>query len=123
MSDFCLIDLPKFSDERGELVVMQRALPFEPKRVFWISGADGYTRGGHRHHVNRQGLIALAGSVDVVMHDGLRRDTITLDRPNRCLIVEPEDWHTMTFGRGAILLVFASEPYDVSDYIDEDYPA
>ena len=122
MSDFRVIDLPAFADARGQLVVMQQAIPFEPKRIFWITGADGHTRGGHRHHVTRQALIAVAGSVDILMHDGRRRETIALDRANRCLIVEPDDWHTMSFGPGSILLVFASAPYDVKDYIDEDYP-
>lgn len=121
MSTFRVIDLPTFRDSRGELVPLQDALPFEVRRMFWIFGADGHTRGGHRHHVNRQALVAMAGSVSVLMHDGRRRETIVLDHPNRCLIVEPDDWHTMTFGPGAVLLVFASARYDVADYIDEDY--
>lgn len=121
MSEFRIIDLPTFSDPRGRLVVMEQALPFPPRRLFWISDADGQTRGGHRHHVTRQALVALAGSVSVFMHDGRRRDTIVLDRPSRCLIVEPDDWHTMTFSAGAILLVLASTPYDVNDYIDAEY--
>ena len=123
MSDFKVIELPEFSDARGQLVVMEKALPFPPRRVFWIGGADGQTRGGHRHHVTRQALVALSGSVSVLMRDGRHEDTIVLDRPSRCLLVEPDDWHTMTFGPGAILLVLASVPYDVNDYIDEDYPA
>ena len=122
MSDFTIIKLPEFSDARGQLVVMEKVLPFSPQRVFWISGADGQTRGGHRHRVTRQALIAVAGSVAVLMHDGKRLETVTLDRPNQCLLVEPDDWHTMTFSAGAILLVLASAPYDARDYIHENYP-
>jgi hypothetical protein len=36
-------------------------------------------------------------------------------------LVEPKDWHTMTFGVGAVLLVMSSQPYDRSEYIDTPY--
>ena len=46
--------------------------------------------------------------------------TYTLDSPNQCLILEPEDWHTMDgFSKDSILLVFASEFFDADDYIYE----
>jgi len=122
MSEFRVLDLPSHADARGVLVAMERALPFEVRRVFWISGADGQVRGGHRHHVNRLALVAVTGRVDIFMNDGRKREVVVLDRPSRCLLVEPDDWHTMTFGPGSSLLVFASEPYDVADYIDEEYP-
>lgn len=122
MSEFKVFDLPGHRDSRGQLVVLEQALPFVPCRVFWITGSDGQLRGGHRHHRTRQALVAVAGRVVVAMHDGRHRDSITLEAPNRCLLVEPDDWHTMAFGPGAILLVFASTPYDRNDYIDEDYP-
>lgn len=121
MSEFKTLDLPAFADSRGRLTVMQKALPFEAKRVFWIDGADGQTRGGHRHHTTRQALVAIVGRVVVFMDDGRHQAEIVLDRPNICLLVEPDDWHTMAFGPGAILLVFASQPYDVKDYIDQRY--
>lgn len=121
MSNFQVLELPTFKDKRGQLVPMQDVLPFAVQRMFWIFDAAGQTRGGHRHHVNRQALIAMSGSVAVLMHDGRHRAVITLDRPNHCLIVEPDDWHTMTFSAGAVLLVMASARYDVGDYIDEDY--
>ena len=39
-------------------------------------------------------------------------------------MLELEDWHTMDkFSPGCVLLVFASEPYDVGDYIDAPYPS
>jgi hypothetical protein len=45
-----------------------------------------------------------------------------LQTPGQCLLVEPEDWHTMTFGKEAVLLVMASHLFDKNDYIDEGYP-
>lgn len=121
MSDFRLLNLPAFADPRGHLTVLQQVLPFDIRRVFWITGADGHTRGGHRHHTTRQALIAVSGRVTVLMDDGHHRQDVLLESPNQCLIVEPDDWHTMTFASGAALLVFASQLYDVKDYIDEAY--
>ena len=52
----------------------------------------------------------------------LDNGNVILDNPNKCLIVEPEDWHTMdNFSKDAVLLVLASEYYDASDYIDKPY--
>lgn len=116
-----VLDLPTFSDPRGVLTVLDRALPFVPVRTYWIYGADGHTRGGHRHHRTRQALVALCGTVSIFMHDGVASGDILLDAPSRCLLVEPRHWHTMTFGVGSILLVLSSEPYDRADYIDEPY--
>lgn len=102
--------------------MLQDALPFEIRRTFWITGADGHTRGGHRHHITRQALVALGGKVTVFMDDGEHHREVVLDRPDLCLVIEPDDWHTMTFEPGSVLLVLASQPYDRADYIDERYP-
>ena len=121
MSNFTLINLPTFSGHLGNLTVLEKVLPFEVNRVYWIYGADGRCRGGHRHAVTRQALIAIAGSVEIYLCDGASSKSIMLDRPEKCLIVEPEDWHKMTFGANSILLVMASHCYDKDDYIDDQY--
>jgi mannose-6-phosphate isomerase-like protein (cupin superfamily) len=100
---------------------MENKLPFAVARSYWIYGADGQTRGGHRHTHTRQALVALSGEVHVYMNDGVVSETIGLTAPNQCLIVEPKDWHTMTFGAGSVLLVMSSHPYDRSEYIDTPY--
>ena len=52
------------------------------------------------------------------MNDGVTEETILLGHPGQCLLVEPKDWHTMTFSNGAVLLVMASHSYDRREYID-----
>lgn len=121
MTHFAILDLPTFIDSRGALTVLEGALPFPVVRTYWIYAADGQTRGGHRHMHTRQALIAISGTVSIYMNDGITEDTITLSRPGQCLLVEPKDWHTMTFGSGAALLVMSSHPYDRSEYIDTPY--
>ena len=122
MSHFILRHLPTYTDSRGALTVQERALPFEVVRSYWIYDADGQTRGGHRHTITRQALVALNGTVSIYMNDGIAEETIVLNHPSQCLIVEPKDWHTMTFGENAVLLVMSSHLYDRSEYIDAPYP-
>lgn len=121
MTKFTVLELPRYADSRGVLTVLDGVLPFPAQRLYWIHGVEGQVRGGHRHHKTRQGLIAVSGVVSVYLNDGKHSDIVVLDSPHKCLIVEPEDWHTMTFTEGSVLLVLASQPYDVNDYIDTKY--
>lgn len=121
MDNFKVLDLPTFMDQRGGLSVLDGVLPFSLSRIYWIYGADGNVRGGHRHHVTHQALIAVHGAVTVHMDDGVHIENILLNSPSQCLLVEPKDWHTMSFGSDSVLLVIASHPYDKNDYIDEGY--
>ena len=61
------------------------------------------------------------GTVSIYMNDGVTQETIELISPSQCLLVEPKDWHTMTFGPSAILMVLSSHSYDRSEYIDTPY--
>ncbi len=121
MSHFIVLNLPTFVDSRGSLTVLERALPFEVIRSYWIYGADGQTRGGHRHTYTRQALVAISGVVSMYMNNGIMEDTIVLKYPSQCLLVEPKDWHTMTFSKNSVLLVMSSHSYDRSEYIDTPY--
>ena len=116
------LSVPTFSSELGHLTACETILPFSAVRTFWIYGvpANGI-RGGHRHKSTRQALIAINGHVSVFLEDENNSTTIDLANPSECLIVEPEDWHTMEFGESAILLVMASTMYDANDYIYERY--
>lgn len=118
---FKLITLPSFTNEKGSLTVLENILPFEVKRIYWIYGADGQTRGGHRHVKTCQALVAVHGTVEVYMNDGINQENILLDNPGLCLIVDPKDWHTMKFFDYSVLLVMASLPYHIEDYIDTPY--
>ncbi|MEM4655053.1 MAG: FdtA/QdtA family cupin domain-containing protein, partial [Thermosphaera sp.] len=79
-------------------------------------------RGGHRHKKNMQALIAVSGKCEVFVNDGEKKQTFSLDQPNKMLILECKDWHTMDkFSKDCVLIVLASEYYDKNDYIDEEY--
>lgn len=116
-----ILNLPTFKDERGFLTVLEDSLPFHIKRTFWIYGADGHKRGGHRHKETRQALISLSGEVILNINNGLEQMCFSLNKPSTCIIIEPEDWHTMTFTKNSILLIFASHEHNKKDYINTPY--
>jgi dTDP-4-dehydrorhamnose 3,5-epimerase-like enzyme len=117
-----LIDLRTFIDARGNLTVVEKVLPFEIKRVFYIYGVDDSVRGGHRHIKTVQAAICLQGSCRINCHDGHEALDYLLDKPSKCLILYPEDYHTMDqFTDDAILMVFASDYFDPADYIHTPY--
>lgn len=122
MSISKIVNLPTFGDERGKLTVAERFIPFDIKRVYYIYGAEE-KRGGHRHANTHQALICINGSCEIYMNDGQRETTVLLDSPDKCLLLDKDEWHTMDkFTKGSILLVLSSTPYDVNDYIDAKYP-
>ncbi|MBD3750392.1 MAG: FdtA/QdtA family cupin domain-containing protein [Sphingobacteriales bacterium] len=119
-----LISLKTFTDQRGNLTVIEKSIPFEIKRIFYIYGVDSSVRGGHRHHQTRQAAICIKGSCTIFNHDGEHTQEFQLDTPSKCLILEPKDWHQMyNFSEDAILMVLASEYFDANDYIYEKYPS
>ena len=117
-----MIDLKTFTDKRGNLTVIEKVVPFPIKRIFYIYGVDDSERGGHRHKTTIQAAICLQGSCHIHNCDGEKAEEFVLDAPNKCLILQPEDWHKMDhFTRDAILMVLASEYFDPNDYIFEPY--
>ena len=117
-----IIDLKTFTDKRGNLTVIEKVIPFDIKRVFYIYGVDDSKRGGHRHHKTRQAAICIKGSCTIYNNDGQKEDVFELNQPNKCLIIEPQDWHTMyNFTEDAILMVLASEAFEEGDYIFQPY--
>jgi dTDP-4-dehydrorhamnose 3,5-epimerase-like enzyme len=118
-----LLNLKTFTDKRGNLTVIEKVVPFDIKRIFYIYGVDESLRGGHRHKKTIQAAICLKGTCTIVNNDSTKTETFVLDSPDKCLILEQKDWHVMKdFSKDAILMVLASEYFDANDYIYEKYP-
>ncbi|MBP7051985.1 MAG: WxcM-like domain-containing protein [Phycisphaerae bacterium] len=109
------------NDLRGNLCVMEweKDLPFPPQRVFFVHGVPNVrVRGEHAHRKCHQFLVCVKGSVCVVADDGLQREEFLLDSPWLGLYLPPLVWGIQyKYSADAILMVFASHPYDASDYI------
>nr|WP_218179714.1 FdtA/QdtA family cupin domain-containing protein [Pseudomonas gingeri] len=117
------IDFPSLGDERGALVAleigMEKAIPFEIKRVYYIyRTAEGVSRGFHAHRNLKQVAICVSGKFRMVLDDGVVREEVWMDSPTQGLLIESMVWREMhDFSDDCILLVLASEHYDESDYI------
>jgi hypothetical protein len=121
IEDCNLINLPKIYDNRGNLTFIENSnhLPFDVKRIFYLYDIPGgESRGAHAHKECHQFLVAVSGSFDVEISDGLNTKTMQLNRPYFGLHIPPMIWASeMNFSSGAICLVLGSEFYQESDYI------
>ena len=118
------IKLLTHADQRGYLTVIENIIPFEIKRVYYIYNSNNKVRGGHRHKKTIQAAVCVSGSCRITCQSGKDKKFINFDlsSPDKLLIIEPEDYHTMAeFTDDCILLVLASENYNINDYIDEKY--
>jgi hypothetical protein len=119
-----IINLKTFTDSRGNLTVIEKIIPFEIKRIFYIYGVDNSVRGHHRHKKTIQAAVSIQGKCKITNQAGLgySPEEFILDSPSKCLIINPTDYHWMhDFSKDCILMVLASEYFDENDYIYENY--
>jgi WxcM-like, C-terminal len=117
-----LLNLRKFADQRGCLIPIDGDLPFDIKRLYYITDiTESADRGGHSHMNTIEAVFCVAGSFTVYINNGKTRQEFFLNGPETCVIVEPYDWHKMYhFSPDAILMGVSSTHYDHSDYIHEE---
>lgn len=119
-----IIELPKFLDARGNLSFAQNndQIPFEIKRTYWLYDVPGgVNRGGHAEIDNEEVIIALSGSFEIMVDDGEKQKTFTLNRSYYGLYIPKGLWREIReFSTNALALEFGSIPYNVNDYI-RDY--
>lgn len=112
---------PVIQDLRGNLTVgeFEKQIPFIPRRYFMVFGVPNReVRGEHAHYACHQFLICVRGSCAVVADDGTKRFEVDLDGPQKGLYLPPMTWGIQyKYSPDALLLVFASDYYDSSDYI------
>lgn len=115
-----LVALPKISDPRGNLTFVEggRHVPFDIRRVYYLYDVPGGAeRGGHAHKALFQMIIAMSGSFDVVLDDGLSKKRFHLNRSYTGLYVCPMIWRELdNFSSGSVCMVLASNHYDEDDY-------
>lgn len=119
-----LREMSVYNDIRGSLTVGNFGVevPFIPARYFMVYRVPSReTRGEHAHRACHQFLLCVAGSVRVLADRGDSRIDVLLDSPEKGLHLPPMTWGTQyEYSADAVLLVFASHPYDPADYI-RDY--
>jgi dTDP-4-dehydrorhamnose 3,5-epimerase-like enzyme len=115
-----IVDIPKITDVRGNLGVIEKdTIPFKIKRVYYLFDVPSTAyRGGHAHINQVELLVALSGSFDVKLNDGIEETFVTLNKPDKGLLIEKGVWRELdNFSSGAVCLVLASDVFDEADYI------
>ena len=78
-----IIQLPKILDHRGNLSFIEsnNHIPFKIERAFWIFDVPGdESRGGHAYKNTEEFIVALSGSFDVVINDGVKETIFHMNR-------------------------------------------
>jgi dTDP-4-dehydrorhamnose 3,5-epimerase-like enzyme len=123
--DCILIDVPTFTDERGAISVMDKELPFDVKRVFWLHHInEGKGRGAHALLDSAEIMVAIHGSFVVDLDDLETKISLVLDNPGKGLIIRPGIWfRTHSYKEDGVSLILASEEYarDKYTYDYEEY--
>jgi hypothetical protein len=116
-----IVQLPKVSDPRGNLTFLEGGthVPFSIARVFYLYDVPGGSeRAGHALRTCEQFLIAMSGSFDVKLSDGVHRQSYHLNRSYYGLYIPPLVWREIdNFSSGAVCLALASETYDERGYL------
>ena len=89
-----IIDIPKIENALGNIAVIENgSIPFDIKRCYYLYDIPSSAkRGGHSHKNLIQILIAISGSFDVVLHDGISSQTVTLNKPDKGLLIKSNIW-------------------------------
>ena len=116
-----LIELPRFLDKRGNLSFIEelKHLPFKIERVYWIYDVPGgEVRGGHAYKDNQEFIVALSGSFDVLLDDGIDKKVFSLNRSYYGLYIPKGIWREISnFSTNSLALILASASYNQGDYI------
>lgn len=92
---------------------------FDIKRIYYISKVpEGIRRGFHAHKSLKQLLFCPYGKIQLLLDNGSKREEITLSDPSIGILIDKPTWREMLWlQKDSVLVVAASDYYDVEDYI------
>jgi dTDP-4-dehydrorhamnose 3,5-epimerase-like enzyme len=124
IKDCRIIELPKIQDPRGNLSFIEEEnhFPLEIKRAYWIYDVPGgQIRGGHAFKLQHEMIVAISGSLDVIVDDGKSKKLYSLNRSYYGLYIPSGIWRQMeNFSTNSLALVLSSTEYFEEDYV-RDY--
>lgn len=105
----------------GELSFFEAThdVPFEVKRLYYISKVpEGTRRGFHAHKKLKQLLFCPYGRIQLVLENKHGREEIELSDPSIGVVIEDPTWREMLWlQKDSVLCVAASDFYKAEDYI------
>jgi dTDP-4-dehydrorhamnose 3,5-epimerase-like enzyme len=115
-----IVNYSQKSLDSGNLGILEfKDLPFEPKRIYWLSKVvANRSRGNHAHKTLRQYFIVLGGVVEIELSNGTESVTHSLCDDGQGLFISPGLWRNLrNFSDNALVLVVCDQAYDENDYI------
>ena len=110
--------------DAGELSFFEATheIPFEIKRIYYISKVpEGVRRGFHAHKELKQLLFCPYGRIQLILENKNGREEIELSDPSIGVVIDQCTWREMLWlQKDSVLCVAASDFYKVEDYI-RDY--
>ena len=94
-------------------------IPFDVKRIYYISKVpEGVRRGFHAHKNLKQLLFCPYGRIQLILENQNGREEIELSDPSIGVVIDQPTWREMLWlQKDSVLCVAASDFYEVEDYI------
>lgn len=119
--NFEIVGQRKFADNLGALNLIEwpKELPFQPKRVFWVTDVPvASKRGFHAHKTGHQILFCVQGSILLTLRTQFDEESVLLSAGGPGVWMKNLTWGEQTFlSEQAILMVLASNQFEESDYV------
>lgn len=99
-----------------------RDIPFEIKRIYYITNVSKFmTRGFHAHKKLKQIIFCPYGEIKLILDDGYKKQEYLLNSPSIGVMIDKPIWREIIWEiDNSVLMVAASDYYSESDYL-RDY--
>ena len=113
------VQIQEYDDERGILMAMNH-IPFNAKRMFFISGVpEGAVRGNHFSKTSSFLYVVIRGGCTVELNNVYATERFDLNTGNG-LVFPKNTWMKINnFEKDTILCILADKEYRASDYVSD----
>jgi hypothetical protein len=116
-----LIQLPKITDPRGSLSFIEgeRHIPFKIRAAYWLYDTTAETMpASYAYRGQHEFIIAISGSIEVMLDNGTDKRRCPLNRPDVGLYVPNTVWRQIeTRSTDAVVLILTSQPSRAEDHL------
>lgn len=94
-------------------VVEQPEIPFDVKRIFWVHDTtENAIRGNHATISTKLILVAVSGSCDITVDDGIEKKIIHLNNSQEGVFINNMIWRSMSnFSGDCVLMALCDQKY------------
>ena len=116
---FCIKTISSIGNGELSFFEGQKDIPFDIKRIYYISKVpEGKRRGFHAHKNLKQILFCPYGRIQLILENRNGREEIELSDPSIGVVITEPTWREMLWlQKDSVLCVAASDYYYEDDYI------